>query len=68
MFDIWSKLIKQSGLPGTIKEPTSTGKIAVKLEAKSIISDPPKGFYKVTNMYVDPKTKKVVLDYDDTLQ
>ena len=61
-------MIKKSGIPGTVKEETSTGKIAIKLEAKSIISDPPTGFFKVTNLYVDPKTKRVTLEYDNTPQ
>ena len=68
MFDLWSKLIKDSGMPGTIKEETSTGKTIIRLEAKSIISNPPTGYFKVTNLYVDPKTKRVTLEYDNTPQ
>jgi hypothetical protein len=28
-------------------------------------SKPPSGYYRVTNLYVDPATKKLVVEYDD---
>lgn len=31
-----------------------------------IASQPPSGKYKVTNLYVDPVTGKLVVEYDDT--
>ena len=34
-----------------------------KVELKSV---PPKGYFRVTNIYVDPSTLKVVVEYDDT--
>ena len=31
-----------------------------------IVSVPPNGKYKVTNIYVDPDTGRTVVEYDDT--
>lgn len=30
------------------------------------LSSPPHGYYKVTNLYVDPDTGKLIVVYDDT--
>ena len=38
---------------------------ALLLENEVIESEPPSGKCKVTNLYVDPNTEKLVVEYDD---
>jgi len=35
------------------------------LKTRAIKSDPPTGSYKVTNLYVDPDSGKLVVEFDD---
>ncbi len=35
-------------------------------QGEAIKSLPPKGYFRVTNLYVDPSTGKMVVKYDDT--
>ncbi len=35
-------------------------------DTTGIKSTPPSGYYRVTNLYVDPSTGKMIVKYDDT--
>ena len=49
--------------PSARKEPPST-----RSRVKSVTSNPPSGAFRVTNMYVDSRTNKIIIDYDNTPQ
>ena len=48
---------------------TSTGFIfpdGIEVVVAPLVSQPPSGKLKITNIYVDPVTEKVVVEYEDT--
>jgi len=38
------------------------------IQVTGIVSNPPSGFCRVLNLYVDPATEKLVVSWDDTPQ
>jgi hypothetical protein len=53
------------GWNGTTWQPIlvdSEGRLKVNAQT---MSTPPEGYYKVTNLYVDPSNGKLVIEYDD---